>query len=52
MATEILAIPEEHLQQTIDVIRAGLHVIGKLVTKEVFEQLTKWCDEEEQYLNR
>jgi len=49
LATEILSVPEEHLQEVIDIIRAGLHK-KKDVTPEVFERLIEWCDEEEQYL--
>jgi hypothetical protein len=48
MAKEILAIPEEHLAEVIRVIRAGLALAA--VSNEVREQLTKWCDAEEEYL--
>lgn len=55
MAKEVLAVPEEHLEEVIKVIRAGLEhfYYGPRhpgVDPEVREQLLKWCDEEEQYL--
>jgi ATP sulfurylase len=52
MAKEILVVPEEHLQQVIDILRAGLLVVGGAVRPEVKEQLIKWCDEEQEYLDR
>lgn len=57
MASEILAVPEEHLADVIRVIRAGLKQYpfrrsGGNINPEVREQLNKWCDEEEEYLNR
>jgi ABC-type transporter MlaC component len=52
MAKEILTVPEEHLQEVIDIIRAGLYVIGNVIKQEVREQLTRWCDEEQEYINR
>ena len=52
MSSEILAVPEYHLQEVIDVIRAGLHALRENISKEVKEQLTNWCDEEEEYLNQ
>jgi hypothetical protein len=51
MAKEILAVPEEYLQEVIDVIRAGLHVMSSIVKPETKEQLTKWCDDEQKYIN-
>lgn len=53
MASEILAVPEEHLADVIRVIRAGLDVYGfepEYLHPDVVEQLKKWCDEEEEYL--
>lgn len=52
MAKEILAVPEEHLEDVIYVIRRGLSSTKKGIDKEVYEMLTKWCDEEEAYLTR
>ena len=57
MASEVLAVPERHLADVIKVIRRGLaaskgRVKGVAVHQEVREQLKKWCDEEEEYLNR
>lgn len=49
MATEILSIPEEHLQDVIHVIRFGL-IYAPAVNPDVYKQLTKWCAEEEAYL--
>jgi hypothetical protein len=50
MAKEILAVPEQHLEDVIYVIRRGLQSTKKGISKEVVEQLTKWCDDEEEYL--
>ena len=53
MTKEILAIPEQHLQEVIDIIRAGIFSIGVLaVSQEVKDALFQWCDEEEEYLSR
>lgn len=49
MASEILRVPEEHLLEVIEVIRAGLKVTK--VDPEVTAHLTKWCDEEEEYMS-
>jgi hypothetical protein len=51
MASEILAVPEEHLGEVIDVIRAGLKSKRKL-TPSVRKELNKWCNEGEEYLCR
>lgn len=50
MASEILAVPEEHLATVIAVIRTGLKHVK--VSKEVRDQLKQWCDDEEDYLER
>lgn len=50
MAKECLAIPEEHLPEVIYVIRTGLNKIKHSVKNEVYENLTKWCNETEKYL--
>jgi hypothetical protein len=52
MASEVLSVPEEHLEDVIYVIRRGLASTKKGIDKAVFEQLTKWCDEEAEYLKR
>lgn len=48
MATEVLAVSEEYLQEVINVIRAGLKVTK--VSSSTKYNLKKWCDEEEDYL--
>jgi len=50
MATEVLAVPEEHLDEVIEVLRAGLDVLGKKVSRETRQRLEEWCSEEEDYL--
>lgn len=52
MASEILSVPEEHLEDVIRVIRRGLEFTKKSIHKDVCKQLKKWCDEEEEYLKR
>lgn len=52
MASEVLAVPEEHLEDVIYVIRRGLASTKKSIHKDVLKQLTKWCDEEEKYLRQ
>lgn len=52
MTSEILSVPEEHLEDVIYVIRRGLMSTQKTIDKEVYEQLRKWCDSEEEYLKR
>lgn len=48
MATEVLAVPEEHILDVIAVIRAGLSL--QEVPPPVKEALNKWCDEHEAYM--
>lgn len=50
MASETLSVPEDHLLAVCKVIRAGLKAVK--VDREVREQLSKWCDEMEEYMNR
>lgn len=50
MATETLSVPEEHLLEVINVIRAGLKATK--VTPEVRARLGEWCKAEEEYINR
>jgi hypothetical protein len=52
MASETLTVPEEHLEDVIYIIRRGLASTKKAIDKQVIKQLTKWCDEEEEYLKR
>ena len=49
VASEILAVPEEFLPEVIKIIRTGL-IHTPEVSEPVREQLTKWCSEEEAYL--
>lgn len=49
MATEVLAVPEEHLADVIKVIRRGLEASPD-VAPDVREQLTKWANEEADYI--
>jgi len=50
MASEVLAVPEEHLAEVIEIIRAGLK--DRDVSPEVREALEEWCREETEYLCR
>jgi hypothetical protein len=43
MGKEVLAIPEEFLQQVVQVIRRGIEEVDDL-DDEVREQLERWCD--------
>lgn len=53
MAKEILAVPEQYVEEVILIIRTGLSNLDySFLSDEVVEQLEKWCDEEEEYLNR
>ena len=52
MASEILAVPEEHLQVVIDIIREGKWRLRKRIASDVEYNLEKWCREEEKYLKR
>lgn len=51
MASEILSIPEEHMTDVIEVIRMGL-LHSNTANQEVREQLSKWCNEHAEYINR
>lgn len=50
LATEVLNVPEENLRDVIKVLRAGLKKVK--VSRDTKEALTRWCDEEEEYLDR
>lgn len=53
MACEILAVPEDNLEETIKVIRAGLRFLAASndpVSEDTVEGLTNWCAKEEEYL--
>ncbi len=58
MASEILAVPEQYLEATIWIIRAGIEQAKfnfnatRHFAPEAIERLTKWCDDEEAYLHR
>ena len=47
MASEILAVPEDHLEEVIYIIRRGLAMTKNdhKVEKETWELLQKWCDQ-------
>lgn len=48
MATELLAVPEEHIADVICVIQAGLSL--QEVPAPVKEALETWCNEHEAYM--
>mgnify|MGYP001559791992 CR=1 FL=1 len=50
MAKEILAVPEDKLEEIIKVIRAGLHLLDKKISKDTKYNLEEWCRVEEEYL--
>jgi len=55
MAKEILAVPEDNLEEVIKVIRAGLDLlkrvpVGKEISEDTRRNLEKWCKEKEEYL--
>lgn len=50
MASEILAVPEEHLEHVISVIIHGL--AETTVPKKVEKALRKWCKDEREYIRR
>jgi hypothetical protein len=49
MASEILAIPEENLEEVIRIIRTGIKNSNNVST-DVRYNLEKWCKKEEKYL--
>lgn len=49
MATEILVIPEEHLQEVINVLLEGMKTVT--LTAEAREALENWIADEERYLH-
>ena len=54
MGSEQLSVPEENLQEVIDVIRAGLASLKgkkKDVSEDTKGNLTTWCDEMQEYLD-
>jgi hypothetical protein len=51
MGKESLGVPEEDLEETIRIIRAGL-IISQGVTPRVRKGLERWCREGEEYLQR
>lgn len=54
MARAILAFPEEDTRDVIMVVRKGLNRTSQhdLANVDVYGQLAKWCEEQEEYLNR
>lgn len=48
MGTELLAVPEERLTETILVIRAGLRNVK--VSEETRTGLLRWCDDHMRHL--
>lgn len=50
MAKEALYVPEEYLEEVISVIRNGLKATTTSISTRVV--LTRWCNEEEEYLKR
>lgn len=54
MTSEVLAVPEEYLDEVILVIRTGLKHVKpkKVISRTIRSQLTKWCKEEEDYMKR
>lgn len=50
MASEVLAVPEEHLIEVCEILRLGLRKHPK-VTPEVRQQLLTWVAEQEAYMN-
>jgi len=51
LETNILSVPEEHLQYVIDLLRTGMRVLIS-TDAEVREQIEKWCAEKQEYLDR
>lgn len=51
MASEILAIPEDDLEQFVGFLEYGLKH-NPTVRKSLQQRLKKWCREERQYLRR
>jgi hypothetical protein len=49
MASEILVVPEQYLEEVILIIRNGIKNTND-VPRTVKTNLHQWCDEEEQYL--
>lgn len=52
MASEILAVPEDRLEEVIAIIRCGLKSYTGRISKDTRKGLKTWCDEEEEYLRR
>lgn len=49
MASEILTIPEEHLEEFIHILRAGLEALDATVNDELRHGLETWIMGEEEY---
>jgi len=52
MTTEILTVPEEKLEEVINVIRTGLNKSPVRISRETREALTKWCSEMQEYVDK
>lgn len=55
MAKVILAIPEENLEEVINIIKLGMMLYrdfyDELLSDEVSANLQKWCADENEYLD-
>lgn len=52
MASEILAVPERHLKDTIKVIRSGLEKEKYNIHLVCRRELENWCDGQQKYIDR
>jgi len=52
MASEILAIPEQHLEEFITFITEALMILGDQVSDDLNAVLEEWCKRELEYLSR
>jgi len=52
MAKETLTIPEDSLLEVVEVIEAGLFVMKNKISLNTRENLTKWCNDERDYMNK
>lgn len=51
MASEILIIPEDYLDEVVSIIRCGLADTPR-VRRIVRKNLTSWCDKMDEYLKQ
>lgn len=54
MASEILSVPEENLEEFIRILRIGISEseTSKYPATEFTKYLESWCSDEEEYLDR